>query len=63
MRESLPPPPLPRPPLKLILLAIAVQARINARLREIRVTRPVIPGSTALPGRSAAKKSRLWDEI
>jgi hypothetical protein len=29
-----------RPPLKMVLLAIALQARINARLREVRLTRP-----------------------
>jgi hypothetical protein len=28
------------PPLKMVLLAIALQARINSRRREIRLTRP-----------------------
>ena len=33
-------PELPPPPVQMVLMAIVLQARINARLREIRVSRP-----------------------
>jgi hypothetical protein len=34
-----PMPQLGRPPIQMVLLAIVLQARINARLREIRLSR------------------------